>query len=949
MNIFKNVLILLLLLSAIKISNAQMLTVDRCFSGTNYESYSSSFKMKEDDSIRYLIIESNSTDNFYDSSYYVNEPYGKWLVALNENTRQTTRKYIGNAGLPTIVGNELFFTRTSQGPSPLFRSEIYYFRMDRNLNNIGSEVLIDTFFPPYTKVLGYFFTKDDSLVNLFLYKDDTLPHDEIHRYKFNNNGELISFNYINTLRVLSGATVNTQIKVCNNKIYEFQNNLLKVYDAEANVLTSTQLLNDDSIKNVFFNVQSDSSVFIKIISNKTYLNLINIKNNTIAYNLHIPYVISNRGDSLKHLSYGDILYGNQDIIDTNLVVPLIDLDSLYYIRYDWNGNVIHRYSEKHGNSQGLYLKVENYINSTKIVLKAKGYGYNVVYVQKLDNNGVPLSSLQINQTIFYQNNIMTLDNAFKLFKTKQNRYFIEAQYKDLLNRSYNVLIEYKPLNNTLVLMAVYSSSDIVKDIFSNDNYEIFVLENATNGCSQNDDVVLYKLANGINTVQGKIYIDYNSNNTQDNGEPNYESGQLTYTKNNISYGAYLIDTGKYTFIIDTGKYDVKFKTLDSIFNVTPANKVVNHANYNNTDVINFILKPIGVVYDAKIVMNNTFVTRPGFSGTYAVTYSNNGNQPINNFTIKLLLDNRLIPDSSNIAYLTNNDTLIWNITSTLQAGEFRTFYINFTAVAPPTLNGNDLLESIISIYIPQQDTVLTNNEFKFTEFTRGSYDPNEKTVTDDKLSIIDVTNNKSLLYTIRFENVGTDSAFNITIIDTLPNNTDINSFRPIASSHPYTLTVKDKNILTFYFKNIRLPYKSINTAKAHGFVSYEIKPAKNVVINDKIKNTAHIIFDYNLPISTNTATTTIQIVSNTNINKSLQNKILIYPNPAKEQIEIQFKSLKLNNAIIKLMDISGNVILSQNISQDFLNMDVSQLASGTYIIVFENEHQIQTSKLIITR
>ena len=49
------------------------------------------------------------------------------------------------------------------------------------------------------------------------------------------------------------------------------------------------------------------------------------------------------------------------------------------------------------------------------------------------------------------------------------------------------------------------------------------------------------------------------------------------------------------------------------------------------------------------------------------------------------------------------------------------------------------------------------------------------------------------------------------------------------------------------------------------------------------------------------------------------------------------------------MDISGNVILSQNISQDFLNMDVSQLASGTYIIVFENEHQIQTSKLIITR
>jgi len=349
-----------------------------------------------------------------------------------------------------------------------------------------------------------------------------------------------------------------------------------------------------------------------------------------------------------------------------------------------------------------------------------------------------------------------------------------------------------------------------------------------------------------------------------------------------------------------------------------------------------------------VIFNNTFVTRPGFNGTYALTYSNNGNYPLTNFTVKALPDNRLNITSASNTYLLIGDTLVWNNLSALQPGERKTIFINFSAATPPSLNNNDLLTSTAIISIAQNDTNPSNNQFIFSEQVRGSYDPNEKTVSENELTNIDVSNNKSLHYTIRFENEGTDTAFSITILDTLSDKINLNSFKSIASSHPYQLSIKDNNILTFYFKNILLPPKSVNASTAHGFISYEIKPDKNLVINDNIKNTAHILFDYNLPITTNTTTTQIQLVSSI-INKSLQDKILIYPNPAKEQITIQLKNILLNNASIKLTDVSGNIILSQKTTEHNISLDVHSLASGTYFLIFENDHQVQTSKFIITR
>lgn len=937
-------------------SSAQLLSIEDCYSGTKDDNFYNYFKFNDNDSIRYMIIESSSENNFFDSisnSLFPNEnivPFGRygqgaWIVALNENTKQTNRKYIGYYyGTPQVIGNQILFTKyIEKNNSPLVRS-LYAFTMDRDLNFSSPNILIDSFIGSDNGVYSAFYTIGDSTANLYVYQFRNVVHDQIHRYKISNTG-IADITSLNSLRYVTGNTYNYSnsynLLIHNNKIFECVDSVLKIYNAEAELLSSFQILNDNESSQrgqVKITDLEDSAVLLKVYTDSGALHLIKIdKNNVLDYNIRV---------SVPGTQY---FFNLEGMADSNLVVSLnsTNNDSTYFIKFDHAGNVINRYSEKYC----FVFAAEDYTDSLRIIIKNTGGG---MFIQKINKYGVPVRSTQINQTIFAQNTILNYYEFNDFIKTKNGRYFIILKYMNLGSSIYSVLFEYNPLSNTVTLQAVLNTAcnlcnqPAFMDIFNDSNNEVYTIANVNNECVRNADVVLYKLANGINTVKGKVYIDYNNNNAQDTGEPYYENARLSYAKNGIIYSSYLIDTGIYSFIIDTGKYEITCRITDNLFTVTPVSKTITHPTYNNTDFINFILKPIGNVYEAEVIMNNTFVTRPGFDGTYALTYFNNGNYPLSNYIVKCLTDNRLTISSASTNYTLSGDTLIWNNLSTLQPGERRTIFINFTAAAPPTLNNNDLLTSTAFIRIAQNDTNPSNNQFIFSEQVRGSYDPNEKTVSEEELTNIDVSDSKSLHYTIRFENEGTDTAFNITILDTLSDKINLNSFKSIASSHPYQLSVKNNNILTFYFKNILLPPKSVNANAAHGFVSYEIKPEKNLIVNDKIKNTAHILFDYNLPISTNTTTTQIQLVSST-INKSLQDKIFIYPNPAKEQLNVELKNILLNNANIKIADVSGNIILSQKITAYSIALDVQALASGTYFLIFENNHQIQTSKFIITR
>jgi len=142
----------------------------------------------------------------------------------------------------------------------------------------------------------------------------------------------------------------------------------------------------------------------------------------------------------------------------------------------------------------------------------------------------------------------------------------------------------------------------------------------------------------------------------------------------------------------------------------------------------------------------------------------------------------------------------------------------------------------------------------------GSWDPNDKRgfpkgIGEDHIIFPET----ELEYHIRFQNTGTDTAFNIVIGDTLANEfLDLSSIRMGVSSHPYSWKINDTNILEITFENIMLPDSNTNEVASHGFVKFKLAQIDDNPLGIIIENTAGIYFDFNDPVITNTTMHTIE-------------------------------------------------------------------------------------------
>jgi sugar lactone lactonase YvrE len=136
-----------------------------------------------------------------------------------------------------------------------------------------------------------------------------------------------------------------------------------------------------------------------------------------------------------------------------------------------------------------------------------------------------------------------------------------------------------------------------------------------------------------------------------------------------------------------------------------------------------------------------------------------------------------------------------------------------------------------------------------------SYDPNDKQVIPAGLTAQHYTpTNTPLRYQIRFQNTGTDVAYQVVVVDTLAAELDISTLHVGATSHPYRLNItgKTRPVLTFTFDNILLPESKRDELGSNGFVQFTIQPKSGLAPKTSVENYADIFFDYNEPIRTNT-------------------------------------------------------------------------------------------------
>jgi uncharacterized repeat protein (TIGR01451 family) len=218
---------------------------------------------------------------------------------------------------------------------------------------------------------------------------------------------------------------------------------------------------------------------------------------------------------------------------------------------------------------------------------------------------------------------------------------------------------------------------------------------------------------------------------------------------------------------------------------------------------------------------------------------------------------------------------------------------------------------------------------------RFSYDPNEKLVEPSG----DIEPGTDLDYTIHFENYGNDTAYAVTVVDSLPAGLDVTTFRRGASSDKYELEMGgdvNQPIVYFHFREIKLTGKKQDSIRSKGQVSFKIRSNDNVVRGSKISNRAHIYFDRNAAVTTeyvHSPIATLGLVSgNENILHS-NNRMILAPNPASGTVKIWFTNsgATVQNPVpVQIISLDGREV--KQISYTGIQTEVSGLHPGVYIV-----------------
>jgi len=233
-----------------------------------------------------------------------------------------------------------------------------------------------------------------------------------------------------------------------------------------------------------------------------------------------------------------------------------------------------------------------------------------------------------------------------------------------------------------------------------------------------------------------------------------------------------------------------------------------------------------------------------------------------------------------------------------------------------------------------------NNVYNHCYGVVNSYDPNIKTVWPGN---VEPGFDDYLNYTIYFQNTGTAPAFNIRLADTLDTNLDLSTFQVTNYSHP-VLTYLHGNVLTFRFNNIMLPDSTTDLEGSIGFVQYRIKPIAGLMAGTVIENTAHIFFDFNDAIVTNT-TVNEYVIPTSVAGFSKQNNLMLFPNPASGLFTIEW-NYRNTQSTIEVFNMNGVRVLQKQSYQNREEMDLSTYPAGVYMVRVSNSQTVLQTKLI---
>jgi uncharacterized repeat protein (TIGR01451 family) len=246
-------------------------------------------------------------------------------------------------------------------------------------------------------------------------------------------------------------------------------------------------------------------------------------------------------------------------------------------------------------------------------------------------------------------------------------------------------------------------------------------------------------------------------------------------------------------------------------------------------------------------------------------------------------------------------------------------------LSPKSTTNNGDTACNYAIITGASDVNVANNVINVCDSVRSSWDPNQKSVYPNG----PVAAGTMLTYTIDFENLGNDTAFNIHVQDTLSPYLDGSTFSLQAATHrvaPTFYQMGGKNILRFDFVGINLEDKNVPT-RNKGQVQFTIKVKNGTPIGTVIPNRAGIYFDGNPAVITNYTYSTIPVPGGVaGVGKA--DDIKVFPNPAANVLNIQVGSSNWDEAV--LCNALGQVVARQVLNRGNNVVDIEALPTGVY-------------------
>ena len=438
------------------------------------------------------------------------------------------------------------------------------------------------------------------------------------------------------------------------------------------------------------------------------------------------------------------------------------------------------------------------------------------------------------------------------------------------------------------------------------------------------------------TGTNKFDADNNGCDTSDNSYP-YLKFSIT---NGTSTENFLSDpSGDYLIPVRAGTYTIaSLLENPTYFIVTPSTVTVTFPTAASPFLQDYCVVTNGIHNDVEIILIPTNAARPGFDAKYKIIYKNKGTS-VQSGSVNLAFDDTKMDFVAANPTSTSSSTnsLSWEF-SNLQPLEAREILFTMNLNSPtetPAVNGGDILSYTTTIVCATDETPIDNTS-TLNQTVVNSFDPNDKTCLEGT-TVSPSMVGEYVHYLIRFENTGTFAAENIVVKDIIDTTKyDINSLVPFSGSSSYITRITNTNQVEFIFENINLPFDDANN---DGYVAFKIKTKPTLVVGDTFSNSANIYFDYNFPIVTNTATTTVTVLGTQDFEFS--SMFSLSPVPAKNVLTITTKqSVAISS--VSIYNMLGQLV--QVITNPNETIDVSSLKTGSYFIKIVSDQGTASSQ-----